>query len=106
MSVAEFNMWIAYFELQIEERKKQEQLHRMKKQMATKKVNIDIVARDKTTKALSGVQKNLGNLKRSVFSLKGALIGIGAGAIVKSFVDVGREVESLQIRFKFLWSFK
>ena len=71
--------------------------------MATKKVNIDIVARDKTTKALSGVQKNLGNLKRSVFSLKGALIGIGAGAIVKSFVDVGREVESLQIRFKFLF---
>ena len=71
--------------------------------MATKKVNIDIVARDKTTKALSGVQKNLGNLKRSVFSLKGALVGIGAGAIVKSFVDVGREVESLQIRFKFLF---
>tara|TARA_R100001440_G_scaffold1301_1_gene4305 strand:+ start:417 stop:2540 length:2124 start_codon:yes stop_codon:yes gene_type:complete len=71
--------------------------------MATKKVNIDIVARDKTTKALSGVQKNLGNLKRSVFSLKGALIGIGAGAIIKSFVDVGREVESLQIRFKFLF---
>ena len=31
MSVAEFKMWIAYFELQIEERKKQEQLHRMKK---------------------------------------------------------------------------
>ena len=31
MSVAEFNMWIAYFELQIEERKKQEQLNRMKK---------------------------------------------------------------------------
>ena len=71
--------------------------------MATKKVNIDIVARDKTTKALSGVQKNLGNLKRSVFSLKGALVGLGAGAIVKSFVDVGREVESLQIRFKFLF---
>jgi len=71
--------------------------------MATKKVNIDIVAKDKTTKALSGVQKNLGNLKRSVFSLKGALVGLGAGAIVKSFVDVGREVESLQIRFKFLF---
>ena len=71
--------------------------------MATKKVNIDIVARDKTTRALSGVQKNLGNLKRSVFSLKGALVGIGATAIVKSFVDVGREVESLQTRFKFLF---
>jgi len=31
MSVAEFNMWIAYFELQIEERKRQEQVNRMKK---------------------------------------------------------------------------
>ncbi len=31
MSVAEFNMWIAYFELQIEERKRQEQVSRMKK---------------------------------------------------------------------------
>ena len=71
--------------------------------MATKKVNIDIVARDKTTRALSGVQKNLNSLKNNVFSLKGALVGIGAGAVVRSFVNVGREVESLQTRFKFLF---
>ena len=31
MSVTEFNMWLAYFDLQIEERKRQEQLNRMKK---------------------------------------------------------------------------
>ena len=68
--------------------------------MATKRVNIDIVAKDKTRQALSGVQRNLTSLKNNVFSLKGALVGIGAGAVVKSFVDVGREVESLQTRFK------
>ena len=71
--------------------------------MATKRVNIDIVAKDKTRQALSGVQRNLTSLKNNVFSLKGALVGIGAGAVVKSFVDVGREVESLQTRFKFLF---
>ena len=69
----------------------------------TKKLTIDILAKDKTKQALSGVQKNLGNLKKSVFSLKGALVGLGAGAVVKSFVDVGKEVESLQVRFKFLF---
>jgi len=69
----------------------------------TKKLLIDIIANDKTKKALNGVQKNLSNVKNSVFSLKGALVGLGAGAIVKSFVDVGKEVESLQVRFKFLF---
>jgi lambda family phage tail tape measure protein len=69
----------------------------------TKKLLIDIIANDKTKKALTGVQKNLGNVKRSVFSLKGALVGLGAGAVVKSFVNVGKEVESLQVRFKFLF---
>jgi hypothetical protein len=69
----------------------------------TKKLLIDIIAKDKTKQALSGVQKNLSNVKNSVFSLKGALVGLGAGAIVKSFVDVGKEVESLQVRFKFLF---
>jgi hypothetical protein len=69
----------------------------------TKKLTIDILAKDKTKQALTGVQKNLNNVKNTVFSLKGALVGLGAGAIVKSFVDVGKEVESLQVRFKFLF---
>ena len=71
--------------------------------MATKKLNIDILARDKSRQALQGVQKNLSNVKNSVFSLKGAFVGLGAGAVIKSFVDVGKEVESLNVRFKFLF---
>ena len=69
----------------------------------TKQLTIDILAKDKTKQALTGVRKNLNNVKNSVFSLKGALVGLGAGAIIKSFVDVGKEVESLQVRFKFLF---
>ena len=67
------------------------------------KLLIDILARDKSKQALSGVQKRLGNVKNAVFSLRGALVGLGAGAVIKGFVDVGKEVESLNIRFKFLF---
>jgi hypothetical protein len=69
----------------------------------TKKLNIDIIARDKSKQALNQVQGNLAKTKTSILTLKNALIGIGAGAILKSFVDVGREIESLQVRFKFLF---
>jgi hypothetical protein len=69
----------------------------------TKQLNIDIIAKDKTKRALTGVQNRLNLVKSSVFSLKGALIGIGAGAAIRSFVNVGKEVESLQVRFKFLF---
>jgi len=68
-----------------------------------KKMLIDIIANDKTKKGLTTVQNRLNNVKSSVFSLKGALVGLGAGAVIKSFVDVGKEVESLKVRFKFLF---
>jgi len=71
--------------------------------MSTKRLNIDILARDKSAQALNGVRGNLDNVKKSVFNLRNALIGIGAGAVIKSFIDVGKEVESLQVRFKFLF---
>ena len=71
--------------------------------MATKKVQIDILARDKTRKALKSVQGGLNNIRSSVFNLRNAIIGIGAGATIKSFVDVGRQVENLSLRFKFLF---
>jgi hypothetical protein len=67
------------------------------------KLQIDILARDKSKQALSGVQKRLGNVKNAVFSLRGALVGLGAGAVIRGFVNVGKEVESLQVRFKFLF---
>jgi hypothetical protein len=69
----------------------------------TKKLNIDIIARDKSKQALNGVQNNLQKTKTSVLNLKNALIGLGVGAVLKSFVDVGKEVENLQVRFKFLF---
>ena len=71
--------------------------------MATKKVNIDIIAKDKTRAAMRTATAGINNIKRSVFSLQTALIGIGAGAAAKSFIDVGRSVERLGVRFKFLF---
>ena len=69
----------------------------------TKRLNIDIIAKDKSQQALKQVQGNLNQTKASVINLKNALVGLGVGAVVKSFVDVGKEVESLQVRFKFLF---
>lgn len=71
--------------------------------MATKQVNIDIIAKDKTRMAMQTATKGVDGLKSSVFNLKNALAGIGAGLVIKSFVDVGKQVESLQIRLKFLF---
>ena len=71
--------------------------------MATKQVNIDIIAKDKTRMAMQSATKGVDGLKQSVFNLKNALVGLGAGLVVKSFIDVGKQVESLQIRLKFLF---
>ena len=101
MTVDEFNMWIAYYELQRIEQERQERLAKAK-DVATKQVNIDIIAKDKTRMAMQSATKGVDGLKQSVFNLKNALVGIGAGLVVKSFIDVGKQVESLQIRLKFL----
>ena len=71
--------------------------------MATKKVNIDIIAKDKSKQALNRVQGNLSGLKRSVFNLRNAFITLGAGAVIKSIVNTGKEIENLQVRLKFLF---
>jgi len=71
--------------------------------VATKQVNIDIIAKDKTRQAMRSATGSVDRLKNSVFNLRNALVGIGGGVAIKSFVDVGRQVESLQIRLKFLF---
>ena len=71
--------------------------------MATKQVNIDILAKDKTARAMQSATKNVDKVKNAVFNLRNAFIGLGAGLVVKSFVDVGNQVESLRIRLKFLF---
>ncbi len=69
----------------------------------TKQVKIDIIANDKTKQAISGVKGSLDGLKKSVFNLRNAFIGLGAGLVVRDLVRTGKEIENLQVRFKFLF---
>lgn len=64
---------------------------------------LNILARDKTRAAFNGIRAGLSNLRASIFSVQSALLGIGGGLVVKSFINVGREVEELGIRFNFLF---
>jgi len=68
----------------------------------TQKLNIDIVAKDRSKQALNGVQKSLGRLKNSVFNLKNAFLGLGAGLVVRNLVNTGKQLENLRTRLKFL----
>ena len=69
----------------------------------TQRYLVEIIGKDKTNKAFQQVQGNVEKTKQSVVNLKNALISLGVGAVLKSFVDVGKEAESLQTRFKFLF---
>ena len=71
--------------------------------MATKKVNIDIIARDKSRQALKGVRSNLDKLKSSIFNVRNALVGLGGGLVIRSLINTGKEIEGLQVRLKFLF---
>jgi hypothetical protein len=64
---------------------------------------LNILARDKTKQAFNGIRAGLSNLRASIFSVQSALLGIGGGLVVRSFINVGREVEELGIRFNFLF---
>ena len=55
--------------------------------MATKQVNIDIIAKDKPRQAMKSATVGINNLKQSVFNLQNALVGLGAGLVCKSFFD-------------------
>ena len=66
------------------------------------RLNIDIVARDKATKALNGLRGGLARVRGAVFNLQNAFIGLGAGLVLRNLVSTGRELENLQVRLKFL----
>jgi hypothetical protein len=70
--------------------------------MASQKLNIDIVARDKSKQALNNVQGALSKVKGAVFNLQNAFIGLGAGLVIRNLVNTGKELENLQVRLKFL----
>ena len=66
------------------------------------KLNIDIVARDKSKQALNSVQGALAKLRGAVFNLQNAFIGLGAGLVARNLVNTGKELENLRVRLKFL----
>ena len=71
--------------------------------MANQRLNIDIVAKDKSRQALQGVQGSLSKVKSAVFNLQNAFIGLGAGLAIRSLVNTGKQIEGLQVRLKFLF---
>ena len=70
--------------------------------MASQKLNIDIVAKDKSRQALNSVQGALGKLRGAVFNLQNAFIGLGAGLVIRNLVNTGKNLENLRTRLKFL----
>ena len=55
------------------------------------------------TRNLDSMRSSLGGLGTAARLAAGALVGIGIGKFGKSVINVGRQVENLQTRFKFLF---
>ena len=49
--------------------------------MARNKLRFDIDAKDRTKAAFSRIRGSLGGLRKSIFSVQGALLGLGAGMV-------------------------
>ena len=57
----------------------------------------------KMSRNFAKIRGSVGRVSGAIFSLKGAMLTLGVGAALKSLINVGNEVESLQIRFKTLF---
>jgi len=71
--------------------------------MANQRLNIDIVAKDKSTQAFNKVQGSLAKVKASVFNLKNAFIGLGAGLVLRGIVNAGMQIEELGVQLEALF---
>ncbi len=67
------------------------------------KLKIDIIAKDRSKRALQGLQGSLGRLKASIFSLQSAFVGLGAGLVIRNLINTGKQIENLQVQLKFLF---
>jgi len=67
------------------------------------RLNIDIVARDKSKQALNSVQGALSKVKASVFNLRNAFIGLGAGLVIRGIVNAGMQIEELGVQLEALF---
>ena len=45
-------------------------------------LKINILAQDKTKQAFNGIRGRLAGLRNAIFSVRGALAGIGAGLVI------------------------
>ena len=71
--------------------------------MANQKLQIDILANDKSKQAFNRVQGSIAKVKGAVFNLKNAFIGLGAGLVIKSIVNTGIQIENLGVQLKALF---
>ena len=71
--------------------------------MAQERLQIRLDAIDNTTRALKSVRGGLARITSAAFSLRGALVSLGAGLVIRSFVNTGRSIEDLRIRLNALF---
>ena len=71
--------------------------------MANQRLNIDIVAKDKSKQAFNRLQGTLSKVKSSIFNLKNAFIGLGAGVVLKGIVSAGMQIEELGVQLEALF---
>ena len=71
--------------------------------MAQERLQIRLDAIDNTKRAFKSIEGSLGRMRQRIFSLQSLFATLGAGFVLKSFINVGSEVENLRLRFNFLF---
>jgi hypothetical protein len=66
-------------------------------------LKINILVNDKSKEAFSKLDKSLARVKSSIFNLKNAFLGFGAGVVIKGFVDAGIQIENLGVQLTALF---
>lgn len=69
----------------------------------TKNVKITLTTVDKTKQGIDKAKRGLGGLKKFALAASAALAAIGATKAIGGLIRTGKEVENLQVRFKFLF---
>jgi hypothetical protein len=70
--------------------------------MAEKNLKFKISAVNKTERVFNNVKSGLSNIKRSVFNLRNAFIGLGTATVIRGFVKAGIQIENLQVQLNAL----
>ena len=65
-------------------------------------LKIDIVAKDRSQQAFNKMQGSLAKVKASVFNLRNAFIGLGAGLVLRGIINAGMQVENLGVQLEAL----